>query len=79
MADELAAIRLSQVLAEYEVRDALQSFTDEQAAFYRQQCVSEIGKREPDVLKAAQHAGRLDAYEHMMSELDFYLKNHSGN
>ena len=62
-------------ISDPEVRIALQAFVTQQAREFGRLCVGEIKKSQPDTLKAAQHAGRMDAYETLLPELEFFIKN----
>ena len=69
------AVTLDAALRDPEVRLALKEFVIRQSMEYTRLCVNEVRKSQPDTLKAAQHAGRMDAYENLLSELDYFVAN----
>lgn len=68
-------LRLREALLDQDVRSAIRAFCFEQSRYYSQNVVSEIRKKDPDNQKAAQDAGRLDAYEHVLPELMNWVNN----
>lgn len=62
-------------LADPEFRNGFLVFVSEQSKFYSEKVVSEIRKSQPDTQLAAQNAGRLDAYEHLLAELRHFVDN----
>ena len=68
-------LRLKDALSDPDVRAAIRGFCAEQVRYYSSRVINEIRKAEPDNQKAAQDAGRLDAYEHLLPELQHFIEN----
>lgn len=60
--------------------DALQAFrifADSQRQYRVSDLVNEMKKSPPDVMKAAQHAGRIDVYETLLGTLEHFVQTQS--
>lgn len=68
---------LRQALSDPYVKSGLRVFAFVQASYYTQNVLAEVRKSQPDSLKAAQEAGKLDAYEHFLNELEHFIQNSS--
>ncbi len=65
---------LKTVFSDRDFREAFKAFIAEQVAFYQGKVVTEVRRSDPDIQKAAQHAGRLDAYETLFAEFELFAK-----
>lgn len=69
------AVTLKRALEDYELQRALKVFFYAQALDAAEKCVVEMRKPEPKTLIAAQHGGRVDAYQTAFNELKFFADN----
>lgn len=69
---EKDAIR--RAVSDHATRTALMIFCANQRELNVSQLVTEMKKPSPDVLQAAQTAGRIDVYERLVNELEHFVK-----
>lgn len=65
---------LRRALADHATKNCLRIFLIDQANAHMKILVDEMKKSSPDVMQAAQEAGRVDVYEHLLSELEYFVK-----
>lgn len=66
---------LIHALEDYDIKNALRVFCAEQVKFYADKVLSSVRKPEPNMLEVNQNAGRLDAYETLIAELEHFAHN----
>lgn len=67
------AAQLAYWLRDPDARKGFEVFAETQRQYHISDLVHEMKKSPPDVMKAAQHAGRIDVYESLLGLLEHFV------